>query len=88
MAAVCSATPIEKTRQAQTIPFEKISVIAPRDDITYPFSSNDICATSQRKRKGSGWMGIPPTGAPARAPQKVPADRLETTKDSVEEEMA
>jgi len=61
--------------------------IAPRDEMIYPFSANDICAALQRKRVGSWWMNIPPTGAPARAPQKVPADKVETTKDSVEEEM-
>ena len=62
--------------------------IGPRDDMTYPFSADDICAAPQQNRVGSGWMNIPPTGAPARAPKKVPADKLETTNDSVEEEMA
>ncbi len=40
------------------------------------------------KRERINERNIPATGAPSSAPKKVPAERMETTRDSVDEEMA
>lgn len=56
VAAVCMATPTQKTRHAKTMPY-----LRPR---------------------------LSEMGAPRRAPKKVPRERIDTTRDSVEVEIA